>query len=237
MAKRPAAIYRSHEVRSMTPFHAQALATDYDGTLAVGGRVSADTLDALARWRDAGRRLLLVTGRQLEDLLAIFPDAPIFDRIVAENGALLHDPASGTIELFGAPPEPDLLHALRARGVPLSLGRIIAATREPHGTIVKETLAELGGSREVILNGDAVMILPRGVNKASGLRAALTALGVDASATAGIGDAENDVDLLRACGLRVAVADALPALKHVAHEVTPSGAGAGVVELVDRLLR
>ena len=73
-----------------------ALATDYDGTLAKEGRVSDEALAALERLAETGRKLLLVTGRELPDLEKVFPRLDIFDRIVAENGALLYTPGSHT---------------------------------------------------------------------------------------------------------------------------------------------
>jgi HAD superfamily hydrolase (TIGR01484 family) len=45
-----------------------ALACDYDGTIAHEGRVDDETIAALGRLRDTGRRLILVTGRELQDL-------------------------------------------------------------------------------------------------------------------------------------------------------------------------
>jgi hypothetical protein len=69
-----------------------ALATDYDGTLAHHGRVDEPTLAALGWIRATGRRLVLVTGRELDELLGIFPRIVLFDRVVAENGALLYRP-------------------------------------------------------------------------------------------------------------------------------------------------
>jgi len=65
------------------------LATDYDGTLAHDGIVDDATADALVAFRRSGRRLLLVTGRELPDLVRVFPRIDLFDRVVAENGALL----------------------------------------------------------------------------------------------------------------------------------------------------
>ena len=66
-----------------------ALACDYDGTLANDGTVDASTIAALERWRGAGGRLIMVTGRELPDLKRIFPEIGIFDCIVAENGGVL----------------------------------------------------------------------------------------------------------------------------------------------------
>ncbi len=41
-----------------------ALATDYDGTLAEDGVVAKTTLDALRLFKQSGRKLILVTGRE-----------------------------------------------------------------------------------------------------------------------------------------------------------------------------
>ena len=46
-----------------------ALACDYDGTLAHDGFMDRDMVEALRKIRDAGRHLVLVTGRELEELL------------------------------------------------------------------------------------------------------------------------------------------------------------------------
>ena len=66
-----------------------ALCCDYDGTIAHHGRVDEPTLAALKRLRESGRKLVLVTGRELDDLQTVFPHMDLFARIVAENGALL----------------------------------------------------------------------------------------------------------------------------------------------------
>ncbi|MEH2119451.1 hypothetical protein [Nostoc sp.] len=63
---------------------------------------------------------------------------------------------------------------LRDRQVkPLSVGRVIVATWHPQETIVLETIRQMGLELQVILNKGAVMVLPSGINKATGLAAAL----------------------------------------------------------------
>ena len=42
-----------------------AIATDYDNTLAVDGRVERETIAALERLIQSGRKIILVTGRLL----------------------------------------------------------------------------------------------------------------------------------------------------------------------------
>ncbi len=217
----------------------KALATDYDGTLADDGKVSKDTLAALRRAKKAGRKLLLVTGRELEDLMRTFAEVDVFDIIVAENGALLYTPCPRPPRErpLAPPPPPEFAQTLIERGVgPISSGRIIVATWEPHQKVVLETIHDMGLELEVIFNKGAVMVLPSGVNKASGLRAALADLGIDPKEVVGVGDAENDHSLLGACGLGVAVANAVPALKNRADLVMLQPRGAGVVELIDQML-
>lgn len=215
----------------------QALACDYDGTLAANGTVDAPTVEAVRRLKGAGRKFLLVTGRELDELLRFFPEADLCDQIVAENGAVLYRPETKETSLLAAPPPEALIHVLRQRGVlPLALGRVIVATREPQQTLVLQAIHDLGLELQVVFNKGAVMILPSGLNKASGLKAALKQEGLAPEQVIGIGDAENDHALLEFCGYGVAVANAVPGLKEHADWVTTAPAGAGVGELIERML-
>src|SRR6187200_915419 len=123
----------------------QVLATDYDGTIATHGVVDDDTVGALERLRKSGRRIVLVTGRELEDLLLVFPHSELFDRIVAENGAIVYNPADRSITQLGEPPPAALIDALRARGVqPLSVGHVIVSSWEPNEAAVLDEIRRLG---------------------------------------------------------------------------------------------
>jgi len=213
------------------------LAADYDGTLAHHGRIDDATWDALRRLRDSGRKAIMVTGRELDELLALLPEPELFARIVAENGALIYEPASKEIRTLVEPPPPELVAELRARGVdPVAPGRVIVATWEPHQDTVLHVIRDLGLELQVIFNKGAVMVLPSGVNKATGLAAALAELGLSAHNAVGIGDAENDHALLMSCECGVAVANALPALKDKADLITTGDHGRGVAELIDHLI-
>ena len=214
-----------------------ALACDYDGTLADEGIVSPTTLAAVQRLKDSGRKPILVTGRQLADLIQVFPDHAIFDRIVADNGAVLYSPASCATKILGEPPPPAFLEALSRRGVPFTVGHVIVATIEPYDAAVLQVIKDQGLELHVIYNKGSVMILPSGLNKSTGLLAALSELGVPPHRTVGVGDGENDHSLLHACGLGVAVANAVPSLKEEADWVTRQESGKGVEELIGRLLR
>lgn len=214
-----------------------ALASDYDGTLAEESTVHPDTLTMLRRLRDAGRRLILVTGRLLPDLKAVFPEFEVFEQIVAENGAVLYNTRSkAETVLCEAPPE-EFAATLAEKGVgPLEIGRVMVATVDGHKQTVLQTIEELGLELQIIFNKGAAMVLPSGVNKATGLNAALRQLGLSVHNTIAVGDAENDHAFLRVCERSVAVANALPALKSKADLVTNGASSAGVAELIARLL-
>ena len=214
-----------------------ALASDYDSTLACEGKIVAQTLDALTRLKASGRKLLLVTGRELDDLLAIIPDIELFDGVIAENGAVLYWPSSGRIDLLAPPPPKKLLEELRRRGIkPLSQGRSIVATIQAQCLGVREAITEMGLSMEIILNRDSVMVLPAGVDKATGLTQALRELLLPAKRVVGVGDAENDEAFLKLCGFSVAVANAIPRIKQIADMTTRQEHGLGVIEVIETIL-
>jgi hydroxymethylpyrimidine pyrophosphatase-like HAD family hydrolase len=214
-----------------------ALASDYDGTLATDGVVNQETVEALRRLAATGRKLILVTGRQLGDLLHAFPEVTLFDSVVAENGALLYRVPSRETRVLAQPPPSRFVEALHRRGIgPIWVGHVVVATVQPNETSVMEVIGELGLDLQVILNKGSVMVLPNSVDKATGLRAALDDLALSAGDVVGIGDAENDRAFLAMCGCGVAVANALNSLKEQADHVTRGEAGAGVREIIHRLI-
>src|SRR5262249_10416811 len=138
--------------------------------------------------------------------------------------------------LAAAPPD-EFADELGARGVsPLSRGHVIVATWEPHDATVQQVIRELNLELQIIFNKGAVMVLPSGVNKATGLARALQSLGLSRHNTVGIGDAENDLAFLVACELSAAVANALDSVKARVDLITTADHGAGVVELTERIV-
>jgi len=236
-----------------------ALATDYDGTLATDGKVEAATLAALHRWKATGRKLILITGRRLDDFLSVFDHLELFDLAVVENGAVLYSPDDGTETLLGEAPPPEFINRLHdgiqpPRGTksvedraqtltpppdrpPLAVGKVIVATWTPHDVTVRDLIADMGLQQwQIIMNKSAVMILPKGIDKVTGLTAALQQLAMPAQAVVGVGDAENDTAFLQMCGLSAAVDNALDEVKAVVDWVAPEARGAGVQQLIDYVL-
>ena len=214
-----------------------AVAVDYDGTAASDGKLSNAASSAIERLRTSGRRVVLVTGRRVGDLVRVCPRITLFDLIVAENGGVIYDPKSREEIPLAAPLPAQFVERLRERGVaPLEEGAVVVATRDPYGEVMLEVIRELGLEVHVIFNRGAVMALPPGINKATGLDVALRRLGMSRHEAVGIGDGENDHSLLEYCECGVAVANAVASIKEIAAIVTRGPNGTGVSELIDELI-
>lgn len=214
-----------------------ALAAGFDGTLAQDGRCDPRCVDALRALSATGRKLILVTGRGLRDLLEIFPEARLFDYVVAENGAVMHRPATRESQILAQAPPEILLQELRRRHVtPLSVGSSIVTTSHANEQEVSAALRKLQLDFHLVTTPGALMMLPAGVNKASGVWAALRELGVSRHNLVAIGDGENDLALFEFAEHAVAVQNASALVKSVADRTTPGAYCEGFLELASDLV-
>ena len=205
----------------------RAVAIDYDGTLTgAADRPSDAALVAVEAARCKGLRIILVTGRILEELRCVFPSVDRwFDAIVAENGAVLS--VEGATRLLAAPVEFELDETLVEFGVPFRRGQVLIATQAAHENAVSDAIRHLGLECQLTRNRTELMVLPPGISKGFGVSEALGDLGLSHHSAVAIGDGENDHALLRACELGVAVANAVPSLKRHADVVMKQLGGSG----------
>jgi hydroxymethylpyrimidine pyrophosphatase-like HAD family hydrolase len=211
-----------------------ALALDYDGTIATDGRLSPAVRDAIGEVRRHGIVVVLATGRRLADLHRVAGDLQCFDAVVGENGAVLEFPSSGRHTRLGHPPNPDVLEVLRQRKIDVTAGECVIEADASAAPAVLEAIRTLELPLVLAFNRGRLMVLPQAVSKSTGLRQALFALRLSIHNTIGIGDAENDHDLLDACEVGVAVEWGSAALRAVADEVIE---GTGPEAVADYLRR
>jgi len=215
---------------AQAPAYFRAVAIDYDGTLA-DGQVKPETLAVLAEARARQVRVILVTGRIVSELQAVFPGAlDHVDAIVAENGAVLA--TSDDVQLLAAPVDRAVSAGLAARGVAHRTGQVLVASAAADEPTASEVIRELGLDCRLVRNRGELMILPAGVTKGNGLIRALDGMGLSRHNAIGVGDAENDYSLLDACEVGVAVANAVSALRSHADVVLSLPDGQGVAELL-----
>jgi len=214
-----------------------ALAAGFDGTLARDGRCDERCIEALRALAATGRKLILVTGRELRELLEIFPESRLFDYVVAENGAVMHRPATRESEILAQAPPEILLQELHRRHVtPLTVGSSIVRTVQANEAEVSAALRKLQLDFQLVTNPGALMMLPAGVNKASGVWAALRELGVSRHNLVAIGDGENDLALFEFAEHAVAVQNADALVKRVANRTTQGAYCDGFLELARALI-
>jgi hydroxymethylpyrimidine pyrophosphatase-like HAD family hydrolase/ActR/RegA family two-component response regulator len=215
------------------------IACDLDGTLIETGkpspRITPDMYQLLQRAKTAGFVLILVTGRRLDDLMQAGPYAELCEAIVAENGAVVYFPRRDAVRLPFGELDARLIGQLEQQNVPIERGMSIVSTWAPHDMAVLQALRTLRISAAVEYNRGGVMVLPPGASKGAGLLYALREAGYSPRNVIAVGDAENDRSLLEVAELAVAVANAEPAIKEIAHLVLPSPHSQGVASLLDDL--
>jgi hydroxymethylpyrimidine pyrophosphatase-like HAD family hydrolase len=209
----------------------QAAAVDLDGTLTSRGRVSEEAVTAIDRARQNGLMVVLVTGRIGVELAAEFPDITNhFDVLVLENGAVAV--TDGRSHELAAPVDRVLDEALAERGVPFRRGEVLLAIDGEHAAAVVEVIGMLGLDCQIVRNRAAVMVLPAGVTKGTGLGTVLTEADLSLHNTVAVGDAENDLSLFGTAEIGAAVANAVPSVRDHADLVLEREDGAGVAELL-----
>lgn len=211
-----------------------ALALDYDGTIAVDGVFDPLVREAVGEARRRGIVVVLATGRRLSDLHRVAGDLTCFDVVVGENGAVVEFPASGRHLRLGHVPSRVFLDELQRRRIPVAIGESVVEADATWAEPILEVIRSLEQPLILAFNRGRLMVLPQAVGKSTGLRHALQSLRVSIHNTVGIGDAENDHDLLDACEVGVAVAWGSGALRAVADEVIP---GTGPHAVADYVLR
>lgn len=209
----------------------RTIAVDYDGTVATNGHFSPTAAAALEEVRQAGLSVVLVTGRIFEELARVAPGIrDRFDVIVAENGAvaLRH----GHLIRLAEPVDDVLIQELARLGTGVRRGEVIAALSGSQHQAVEAAIKRHGLDCQIVTNRSELMILPRGVSKASGLEYAVEALDRSSHMTLAIGDAENDLAMLLSCEIGAAVGGSVDVLRQHADVVASAPNGDGVAEIL-----
>jgi hydroxymethylpyrimidine pyrophosphatase-like HAD family hydrolase/ActR/RegA family two-component response regulator len=219
--------------------HLKVLSSDMDGTIARNGVVPDQTWDLLRQAKIAGMTLILATGRVLANFINDGPFAEIFEAIVAENGAVIFFPMKNQIKQPFGRLSPLLIQRLEGLNIPLERGMSIVATRIPYDETVMKVLQELNVGATIEYNCGAVMLLPPGATKGTGLSYALQELAFSPHNLVVCGDAENDQSQLELAELAVVVPNALPKIKALADVVLPADLddpGTGINQFFRQLL-
>lgn len=212
------------------------IATDLDGTIALNDKVDSKTWNVLEQAKKAGFKVILVTGRRLNDITQIGPFDDLCEAIVAEDGAAIFFPATNSVILPFGQVAPEVILELQSLQIPFEKGMAIASTWIPHDQAIAKVLATTGYAAHMEFNKGAVMIMPPGATKGSGLSIAVRELGYSIHNVVSFGDAENDRSLFDQSELSVAVSNATQSIKELADISLSESNGQGVRNFIQKLM-
>ncbi|PAY16128.1 hypothetical protein CKO51_28405 [Rhodopirellula sp. SM50] len=212
----------------------RVIATDYDGTIAKDGVLDPAVRAAISNARKRGVLVVIVTGRILSELRHVAGCLDFVDGVVAENGAVVALP-NGHVTLLGAPPPLALIEKLTERGIDFKVGRCVVEMDAELANVAIELIRQLELPLSITFNRGRMMLLPGSISKAGGLRALLDTLGASVHNAVGIGDAENDHELLSCCEHGVAVSWGSSRLKKAAGHVIEGDGPAAVARYIERI--
>jgi hydroxymethylpyrimidine pyrophosphatase-like HAD family hydrolase len=211
------------------------IALDYDGTIAFNDRLDPTVRDAIAHARRRGVTVLLVTGRIVDELLRVAGDLHFVDAVVAENGAILHLPASGRTSPLAPPIPSEFVDEIRRLGIRAVAGHSLVDADANEGPRLLDVIRRLELPLTLAFNRSRVMVVPQGVSKGTGLQAALHTLRLSPRNTVAIGDAENDAEFLRVAEVGLAVEWGSAALRSAADGIVAGSGPTAVGDCIEAL--
>ena len=223
----------------------KAMAIDIDGTMTYKDRrLDIAAVDAVRKAEAAGLSVVLATGN-----ITCFAEATAVllgasGPIVAEDGGVVFDRVSGKEHVLGDRVEAERgLVALRKTFGNLkqtrnSMMRLTGLTIER--TVTAEQAMDVfrreGFKLIAVDSGFAIHIKDPEVNKGNALRKVASLLKISTAEIVAVGDALNDIEMLRVAGVSFAVANSDEMVKEACTHVTSEPYGKGVAEAVEKIL-
>lgn len=119
----------------------------------------------------------------------------------------------------------------------LSVDKIFARMNDPVMLgMIRSQVEQIPGVRVMSSASDNIEVVTPGADKGTALGMLCRELGTDLKHTAAIGDSENDLEMLRAVGLPIAMGNANDAVKAICARQTLTNAQDGVAAAIDRIL-
>ncbi len=235
----------------------KVVAADVDGTLTEGISflLDIDAIKALRELEKNGVKVILVSGNSRPITLALKRYLGTSAPVVYENGCGISDFNWEELvvneDMCNRSKEAAdmLLKVLAVKGWRPSWQnpwrRCDFALNAPGGKVSEsdtkkaiEILKELGllDGIDVMASRHAIHVMPEKCGKGRGVEKVVEKLGYTMNDVLAIGDAENDVDMIKKARIGVAVADAQEVLKREADIIAPEPAGKGFAWIAKKIL-
>ncbi|MCS7098500.1 MAG: phosphoglycolate phosphatase [Candidatus Methanomethyliaceae archaeon] len=222
----------------------RAVATDVDGTLTnYNDELYLEAISAIRALERKGIKVILCTGNALCVTKALARYIGCTGPTVSENGAVVEYKAK--IRVIGRKnvgrEALDELKKIFHEEIVESWSNAyrfvdIAIRRTIPFNEVDKIVKKVNGAK-VLDSGFAYHITDESVDKGKGLLLALDLIGVRAEEVLGVGDSITDLEMLKVCGIRAAVANADLRIKEIADIVAEKEFGLGFAEIVNKIVK
>lgn len=225
-----------HPIDMDRPTAARAILSDLDRTLTGADLVPDEAaIERIRALRARGIRVIVVTGRRLDDLLATVIPREL-DALVAENGAIVMSADTTHLKVDGVPWTRRARAALGGLASSFQWGRVVGSGPRKLADDARAALARHNVTAEFSFNAEELMLLPPGVDKAAGATQALALFDLKPEDAWSIGDGENDVPLLSLTPTSAAPANAHPTAKAAATKRLSQAYSKGFIEFTEPLM-
>jgi len=225
----------------------KAVATDIDGTITNEHReLNLNAVRAIRKLEKKGINVILISSQSFLVVsdLAIYIGAK--GPVIGETGAVVgwprrpafiarwrYDSQKITRIMLSLGFRPSFSNPFRFSNLAFSRTDDATANEEEiYNKLKNEGITDV----EIYDSGFAVHILPKGINKGSGLLRALTLLKISIDNVIVVGDGKNDLPMFKIAKQSFAPANADPIIKEHASYIAEKKNGAAFVELVNILL-
>jgi phosphoglycolate phosphatase (TIGR01487 family) len=212
----------------------KAVVVDVDGTITDSKRlIQAQGIDALRQVQEKGIPVMLSSGNVLPVAYGLSVFIGLRGPVIAENGGIV----AFKEDVYKLNSNSAPLRAYEHLRTKVEVERLftdkwreseVALKRTADPEVVREVLKDW----DVVIEttGFAIHIMEHGHSKMNGVRKASELIGIKTKDIAAFGDSDNDVSMLKDCGVGIAVANASPAAKRAARYVCNKPHSDGVIE-------
>ncbi len=244
----------------------KALFLDVDGTTVVHGvdnLPSSRVVDAIHACKKAGVSVCLATSRPLSAARLIIEHLDLTGFCVISSGTQIYDPQKKKIvieKLFPKKPMKTILESAKEHGVEV---KVFDGEREvPYDGVhypkkvvgmyfpklepsvlqeIQRKLEKLPGISFHRMEAwderfECLDIVNDQASKLHGIVEVAKMLNIQTHEMIGVGDGYNDFPLLMACGLKIAMGNAVPELKTIADFIAPSVQDDGVATVIEKFI-
>ena len=212
----------------------KAMVTDIDGSITDSKRrISIEAIEALRVLEEKGIPVMLASGNVLPLAYGLASFIGISGPVIAENGGVVY--YKNEVKYLGDRYRCDEAFEMLKKHLPVKkiftdIWRRAEVAIYPDVNLEEIRRLLIPYNLKAETTGFAIHIFEPHVSKFQGLKVACEILNIDVTNVLAFGDSENDIDMIKMCGVGITPSNGTPRLKSCADFVASSPDGHGLVE-------